>query len=181
MPWRMLTAGMAVALISATIACNRSPKNPDVEKQINQSLNAAGLRDVSADQDADRGVVTLTGEVQAESDKMRAEDIAKSEAAGQVVANQISVRPPGEEDQMEETQSALDDGIESNYKAALVKNKLEHVDYNSKEGVLTLTGSVDTMAQRQLAEKLAAAVPNEKQVVNELKISAQEMPATTRQ
>jgi hyperosmotically inducible periplasmic protein len=176
--WKMFAGTML--LVALGIACNRSPKNPEVEKQINQSLNAAGLRDVTADQNAAKGVVTLTGEVTAEGDKIRAEEIAKSAAAGQIVANQISVRPPGQEDQMKDTQSALDDGIESNYKAALVKNRLKGVDYKSKEGVLTLTGSVDTTAQRKLAEKLASDVPNVKQVVNELKVSGEPFPATTR-
>ena len=35
---------------------------------------------------------------------------------------------------------------------------------------VTLKGDVDTMAERQQAEKVAAATPNVSQVVNELKV-----------
>ena len=176
---RSLTAIVALLLAVGGSACNRSTNNPNVEAQINRSLEAAGLRDVSADQDVDKGVVTLTGEVLDENQKAQAEQIAKTEAGGQVVANEISVRPPGLENQMEETQSALDDGIESNYEAQLVKNQLEEVSYDSNEGVLTLTGSVDSQAKRQTAENLAASVPNVKQVVNMIEVKGPPTPATT--
>src|SRR5262245_188470 len=153
--WSILS--LAFVLVMAT-ACNRGPKHPDVQGQIKQSLDAAGLADVKADQDRDKGVVTLSGEVATETDKQRADDIAKSESAGQIIANQIAVRAPGVEDRMADTQSALDDGIEENFKAEIIKNKLDGVDYDSKEGVLTLSGKVKTQAQRQQAERLAAAV-----------------------
>jgi osmotically-inducible protein OsmY len=177
---RSLTAIVALLLAVGGSACNRSTNNPNVEAQINRSLEAAGLRDVSADQDVEKGVVTLTGEVLDENQKAQAEQIAKTEAGSQIVANEISVRPPGLENQMDETQSALDDGIESNFKAQLVKNNLEAVNYDSEEGVLTLTGSVDSQSARQLAEKLAASVPNVKQVVNMIEVRGQATPTTTR-
>jgi osmotically-inducible protein OsmY len=177
---RTLTEIVALLLAVGGSACNRSTNNPNVEAQINRSLEAAGLRDVSADQDVEKGLVTLTGEVLDENQKAQAEQIAKTEAGGQIVANEISVRPPGLENQMDETQSALDDGIESNFKAQLVKNNLEAVSYDSEEGVLTLTGSVDSQSARQLAEKLAASVPNVKQVVNMIEVRGQATPTTTR-
>ena len=80
---------------------------------------------------------------------------------------------------MADTQSALDDGIEENFKAQLIQNKLDGVDYDSTEGVLTLKGNVKTATERERAEKLAAAVPNVKQVVNEIEISGQTATATT--
>ena len=43
-------------------------------------------------------------------------------------------------------------------------------DAASKNGVITLTGNVNSQSQRQEAEKLAAGVPNVKQVVNELQV-----------
>jgi hyperosmotically inducible protein len=140
-----------------------------VEGEVERSLDAAGLRDVTADQD--QGVVTLSGEVASEEEKARAEEIAKSAATGQIVANEIAVRPPGMEGEARGMQSALDDGIEQNFKAKLIANKLnEGVDYDSQEGVLTLTGEVETAAKRQQLEQLAAAVPNVKQVVNKVEV-----------
>lgn len=48
--------------------------------------------------------------------------------------------------------TALDQGIEKNYKAALISTHLgkQHIDYGAKNGVLTLTGSVHSTAQRNL-------------------------------
>ena len=54
------------------------------------SLDQAGLKDVSASQDRDKGVVTLEGHVAADGDKSKAE----SSARAQVVSNQIPVTPP---------------------------------------------------------------------------------------
>ena len=48
------------------------------------------------------------------------------------------------------------------------------------EGVLTLTGNVKTPAERQAAERLAASVPNVKQVVNEIEVKDQPATTTTR-
>jgi len=171
--------GLALVLALGSAACNRNRNHPDVESQIEKSLDAAGLRDVNADQDREKGVITLKGEVPSEADKQRADQIAKAESQGQVVANEIAVRVPGAEDRMADTQSALDDGIEENFKAQIIQNKLDGVDYDSKEGVLTLTGKVKTADERQRAEKLAAAVPNVKQVVNEIEVSGQSATATT--
>ena len=60
-----------------------------------KSLDQAGYNDVRVSQDRDKGVVTLTGNVLTESDKVQAESIAKNGAGSQVVADQIAVRPPG--------------------------------------------------------------------------------------
>jgi hyperosmotically inducible periplasmic protein len=171
--------GLALALVIGSAACNRNRNNPDVESRIEQSLDAAGLRDVNADQDREKGVVTLKGEVATEADKERADQIAKSESQGQIVANEIAVRPPGAEDRVADTQSALDDGIEENFKAQIVQNKLDGIDYDSNEGVLTLKGKVKTPAERQTAERLAASVPNVKQVVNEIEVNGQPATATS--
>jgi osmotically-inducible protein OsmY len=66
----------------------------------------------------------------------------------------------------------VDDAIEHNFKAALIGNKLEdqHISYKAKNGVLTLSGMVDTPQQRAQAEKVAASVPKVEQVVNEITV-----------
>src|SRR6185295_3246475 len=75
--------------------CSTHPKAPDVAGSLKDALSQAGLRDVSVSQDRDKGVVTLKGKVAADADKMRAESIARTLVAGQVVANEIAVLPPG--------------------------------------------------------------------------------------
>src|ERR1700678_2712885 len=87
---------LAVLLAGASIGCSNSVnKSPDVSDGIHKALDQAGFKDVSTSEDRDKGVVTLGGHVASDADKAQAESIANSLAAGQVVANQIAVVPPG--------------------------------------------------------------------------------------
>lgn len=134
----------------------------------------AGLEDVSVSQDRNKGVVTLGGRVPADVNKSQAESIAKAIAAGQVVANQIAVTPPGGESAARAMNSDLDSGIEKNLDAALIQNGLQrNVKYDVKNGVVTLTGEVSSHSVRAQAEQVASSVPNVKQVVNELQFKNQ--------
>ena len=123
-------------------------------------------------QDRDKGVVTLSGDVKSEEAKTQAEDIAKQNAGGLIIANEIGVRPEGTEGDAKKVDKNLDKAIEDNYRAAITANGMDnqHIHFDSKNGVITLKGDVDTAAQRESAEKMAAKVPNVSQVVNELEV-----------
>jgi hyperosmotically inducible periplasmic protein len=162
-------------ILAGMIACSDTPtKSPDVTDNLRRSLDQAGLKDVSVSQDRDKGVVTLTGTTASESDKSQAESIAKSIAGPQVVSDQIAVRPPGYESTAKKVDSDLDKGIEKNFDAVLVRHKLDSaVKYDVKNGVVTLTGHVNSQSRRAWVEKLATGVPNVRQVVNELEVKNQ--------
>jgi hyperosmotically inducible protein len=164
-----------VGILTAALAgCSDTPKSPDVADGIRKSLDQAGLKDVSVSQDRDRGVVTLTGTAMSEAEKAQAESIAKSFAGSQVVADQIAVRPPGNESAAKKIDSDLDKAIEKNVDAALVENKFDKtVKYDVKNGVVTLTGKVSSQTKRAMVERLVTAVPNVQQVVNELQVKDQ--------
>ena len=89
-----------------------------------------------------------------------------------MVSNEIGVRPEGAESDAKKIDSNLDDAIEKDFKAVIIANRLEkqHIRFDSKNGVLTLKGDVDTASERSRVEKLAASVPNVQQVVNELDV-----------
>ena len=149
-------------------------KSPDVSSSIRKSLNDAGFKDVSVDQDRDKGVVTLGGQVATDNDKLQAESLAKGLAGAQVVADQITVVPLVGGKDAKAVNSDLDKGIEQNLDAALIQNKLhDHVKYAVKNHVVTLTGEVDSQSRRREAEGVAASVPNVEQVVNELQVKNQ--------
>jgi hyperosmotically inducible periplasmic protein len=175
------TALMTVVLAAGSfLGCSRTPKAPDVSDSIRNALDQAGLRDVSEKQDRQNGVVTLGGHVAAEADKARAESIARSLAAGQVVANQIAVLPPGVEGAAKTVNSDLDKGIEKNLDAALIQSGLHRdIDYHVKNGVVTLTGSVNSQAKRTQVESVAASVPYVQQVVNELQVKDQKATSSS--
>jgi hyperosmotically inducible protein len=165
---------LAAVLTIALAGCSSTPQAPDVADSIRQSLKTNGLNDVSVKQDRDKGVVTLGGHVPADSDKGRAEVIAKSMAAGQVVANEIAVLPPGAESTAKTIDADLDKAISKNLDAALVQNRLEkQVKTDVKNGVVTLTGDVGSEARRAEAAQIARSVPNVQQVVNELQVKEQ--------
>src|ERR1700722_169132 len=143
----LLVAGM-LAGCSGTTA-----KSPDVSDSIRKSLDQADLKDVTVSQDRDKGVVTLGGRVANDSDKMHAETLAKSLAGTQVVADQIAMLPPGLEKEAKAVNSDLDQGIEKNLDAALIQSNLrKRVKYDVKNGVVTLTGEVNSQNKRARAE-----------------------------
>ena len=149
-------------------------KSADVSDSIRKSLDQAGFKDVSVSQDRDKGIVTLSGKVASENDKLQAESLAKSLAGAQVVANQIAVIPVGVEKEAKAVNSDLDKGIEKNLDAALIQNRMhDNVKYDVKNGVVTLTGEVNSEDKRTRAEKVATAVPNVQQVVNDLQVKNQ--------
>ena len=166
---------LALLVVVTLVGCSGTARqSPDVSDSIRKSLDQAGLKDVSVSQDRDKGVVTLGGHVAADADKSQAESIAKSIATGQVVANQIAVMPPGGESEAKAVNSDLDQGIEKNLHASLIRNKLhKSVKYDVKNGVVTLTGEVNSQSKRALADRIASAVPNVKQVVNDVQIKEQ--------
>ncbi len=171
-----LLIGMGLAL---TLACTDQTKAPDVTDNVRHALDSAGLTDVHVSQDRDKNVVKLTGNVATDDDKGRAESIAKSQAGSAVVADEIAVRPKGDEGTAKKVDSELDSGIDKNLEAMLVEHKMNHVvRYDVNNGVVTLKGNVPSQGQRSNVEKLAQQVPNVKQVVNELEVKNQRATST---
>ncbi len=171
----MLTPVLLAALLSA---CSSQPKSPDVTSDVRKSLDQAGLQNVHVSQDREKGVVTLTGNVPSQDDKMRAEDVAKSIATGEVVADEVAVEPPNVSD-AKTVNSDYDKAIKNNLDAALRQNHLNKaVSYDVKNGVVTLKGEVNSQARRSEAQKIAASIPNVQQVVNELDVKNQRATST---
>lgn len=165
----------AIAAIGLMAGCAQTTKSPDVAENIRKALDQAGLKSVSVTEDRDKGVVTLGGQVAADADKAQADSIARSMAAGQVVADQVAVIPPGEAGSAaRDINGDLDKGIQENLDAALLQTKLhDGVKFSVKNRVVTLTGEVDTPARRQQVQQVAAQTPNVAQVVNELQVKNQ--------
>ena len=169
--WPALLTMAALAILGG---CSQTVKSPDVSANIRTALDQAGLKKVSIAQDRDKGVVTLSGNVESDGNKAQAEAIAKSLAGGQVVSDQIAVLPVGAESDARAMNSDLDKGIEQNLDAALIQSQLhDAVKYAVKNHVVTLTGEVASQSKRREAERVAGVVPNVQQVVNELQVKNQ--------
>ena len=171
---KLLVTLLTLLIIGTLLGCSDTAQSLDVTDSIRKSLDQAGLKDVSVSQDRDKGVVTLGGHVPSDVDKSQAESIAKSIAGGQVVSNQIGVIPPAAASEAKTVNSDLDKGIEKNLDAALIQHRLHKgVKYDVKNGVVTLTGQVNSQARRAQVKNVASAVPNVQQVVNEIEVKGQ--------
>lgn len=168
---KVLLMTTLAAMFLTTAACNQSKKSE--ADAVKQALEQADLKGVTVTEDADKNTVTLGGTLHSEDAKNRAADVAKSAAPDRTIANEISVQPVGDESQAKAVQSNLDDGIENNYKAALIASRLnkQSIHYDAKNGVLTLKGTVKTPQQKAEAEQLASKIPNVQQVVNQLDVN----------
>lgn len=165
--------------IGVFAGCSTTTKSPDVSDSVRRSLDQSGYKDVTVSDDRDKGVVTLGGNVTMDSDKAQAESIAKSIAGSQVVADQIAVVPTEDSSAAKAVNSDLDKGIEKNLDAALIQNRMrKQVKYDVKNGVVTLTGDVNSESRRSRAQSVASSVPNVQQVVNELQIKDQKASST---
>ena len=170
--------GLAVFALAAlmtlfvTTACNRA-QHPDVKDDVNNAMTRNDLGVVKVSQDRDRGVITLTGDVDSPEKKALAESVAAQAAPGYAISNEVGVRPVGNESQAKAVDSNLDSAIQDNYKAALKAHKNlddQSISCDAKNGTLVIKGSVKTKAQKNEAMLLAKNVPNVKEVVNELEV-----------
>jgi hyperosmotically inducible protein len=144
-----------------------------MKKRPSHSLNSNNLNAVSVAQDRDKGVITLTGNVDSQDLKNQAETLAKQAAPDYTIADEVGVRPP-DANNARAVASNLDSAIEDNYKAAIKEHKNldeQSIHFSAKNGALVLKGSVKTEQQKREAADLAKKVPNVQQVVNEIEVN----------
>jgi hyperosmotically inducible protein len=168
----VLTTLLGTLLLSG---CNSEAKHPDVKDAVNNAMTQNNLGVVNVSQDRDKGVLTLTGDVDSSEKKVQAENVAQQAAPGYTISNEIGVRPLGAESQAKAVDSSLDSGIQDNYKAVLKAHKNlddQNISYDAKNGALVLTGTVKTQAQKNEANRLAKAIPNVKEVVNKIEVKS---------
>lgn len=175
-PRKFKSVALVLAAFTALLilgACNNNPKHADVKDAVDTAMTRNDLGVVKVSQDRDKGLLTLTGDVETPEKKAQAESVAKEAAPDYAIANEIGVRPVGAESQARSVDSNLDDAIEDNYKAAIKAHKDlddQSIHYDAKNGTLMLKGSVKTPAQKKQAVLLAKNVPNVKEVVDELQV-----------
>jgi hyperosmotically inducible protein len=174
-------AGACLVAAIAVVGCNReNTASPEVADSIEKSLDQAHIDDVSVDQDREKGVVTLKGSVASDAEKAQAAAIAKAAAPRDVIANEIRVLPAGMEERADDVADDLDAGIERNLDAAFTSADVRDITRKVETQVVTLTGDVTSEADRRRIEKMAAAVPNVKQVVNKLEVKNQRATSPAR-
>ncbi|HEY1804779.1 MAG TPA: BON domain-containing protein [Terracidiphilus sp.] len=167
--------GSTTLLITALAiaGCHQHADHADEKSAVTTSLGSNNLNSVSVSQDRDKGVMTLSGDVTSDDQRSQAETLAKQAAPDYTIADEIGVRPTGEQSQASAVSSKLDDGIEDNFKAEIKAHRNlddQSIHIKAKNGTLVLSGSVKTAEQKREAESLAKKTPNVQQVVNELEV-----------
>jgi hyperosmotically inducible periplasmic protein len=172
--WKALVVSSLAGILMIG-GCNSNPRYADSKDAVNNALTQNNLGSIHVAQDRDKGVMTLTGTVPTDDQKTQAESVAKQAAPTYTVADEIAVVPPQNASETKSALSHTDDAIEDNFKAELKKHHNlndQDISVKSKNGSVTLSGSVKTQAQKREAEKLAKAVPNVQQVVNEIEVKS---------
>jgi osmotically-inducible protein OsmY len=163
---------LVVVTVMLSMACARKTSTVAYEDGVKNALKQAELTDVNVSEDATKNTITLTGKVHSEDAKLAAARVAQTAGGDRLIVNEISVQPVGVEGEAKDVARNSDDAIEKNYKAALIAQGLDKqsINYDAQNGVLKLGGSVKSVPERVEAEKLAQAVPNVQQVVNQIEI-----------
>ena len=158
----------AMALITGlSVACHRSETKDNVRKALDQS----NMQQVGVKVDEDANIVHLTGTVESMADRTRAGEVANA-AVGTTgrVLNEVTVRGLNEK-----TASSLDGDI----RKALDKSvdadpvlKQRDVNFDVKNGMVAITGHVQSAAEKTRVTDIARSAPGVKDVANGLEIEA---------
>jgi hyperosmotically inducible periplasmic protein len=120
--------------------------------------------------EANDGVVKLTGEVAGPSHKEMVQDVVEGLPGVRSVDNQLVVKPEDEHS---------DGSIRLKVKTTLLFHRSVSgikTDVAVKDGVVTLTGTASSEAQKELTTEYATDIEGVKQVKNELKVTREPPP-----
>lgn len=113
------------------------------------------------------GVVDLNGKVESAGGRSTAEQIARGIDGVTDVRNNLQVVLATDRPRVE----ARDDDLERRVEAELGRDReLRSVDAEVNDGVVRLTGEVDSLAQSALASEMARRVPGVRAVTNEIMV-----------
>jgi hyperosmotically inducible periplasmic protein len=178
---KRLTVAVASLAMLIGVGCSQHRANtPSEKKAVVDALKNAGYDKINVDEDRDKGVITLKGDIATQADKEKAESVARQTASNSVIANELLVTN-ADKGEAKEVNKDNDDAIKARFKEWVAANhvKNQHVSADVNNGVLTLTGDVDTEAQRTMFEKQTAKIEGVTEVVNKLEVKANKHHKTT--
>jgi osmotically-inducible protein OsmY len=161
-----------------------------VEAQLNTNADLDRL-DLSVDADAERNLVTLSGDVETEAQKNQAMELARNAHPGLMVNSQIEVEPrevSRSEWTEEHARAARDKAVEYGDKIgnslddAWIHTKIttkligdndasaHEINVDVNNNVVTLRGTVDSADEKAEATRIARETEGVKSVNNQLKV-----------
>ncbi|PYR79832.1 MAG: hypothetical protein DMF86_02440 [Acidobacteria bacterium] len=141
--------------------------------RVQDRLKDANIKDVNANWKKDENTLHLTGQVKAEADKQRAEELASQVVgtSGRVV-NEVKVDGVD----YAELDSRIERQLDTMFKDDKQRDHLD-LTFHSKAGVVTITGDAPSQAVKDRVTERVRSVEGVKDVVNDLEIKpAKEQP-----
>lgn len=161
---QMVMIGISILFISALSACSKGPDDATLTTDVKTKLsadNAAAASGVNVE--AKSGVVTLSGMVDSEASKSKAEQAAKGVLGVQSVVNNLTVKPAPTP-----MSFAEDATLKKDVEANLTKYGVKGITVEAANGEVTLKGDI-MRAKLQDAMK-AANEAKPKKVNNQMNI-----------
>jgi hyperosmotically inducible periplasmic protein len=129
------------------------------------------------------GIVTLTGEVESEGERRQALAIARNTDGVKSVTDQLQIQPADADRADDDTRTTRRDtslGIDDVWITTKVQAKFfldddikgREIDVDSRDGIVFLTGTVESDAERRVAETIALETDGVSRVENQLKVDA---------
>jgi hyperosmotically inducible protein len=169
----MLVVSMAV------VACASTRTTKSAGEQVDDSVTtgrvkAALIADPTTkahqiDVETFKGTVQLNGFVDSSASKERATEVARNTKGVTAVRNNLTVKT----DARSAGDTVDDSAITAKVKAALAGDnrvRAHQVNVETREGVVQLTGFVDSSEAKQTAEELARSIDDVKSVDNEIDV-----------
>lgn len=128
---------MILFILAVVASC--APSDKDVMESVQKTLSAnAALSPVNAS--VEKGIVTLTGEVDSNELKNLAETSVTGIQGVKSVVNSVTVKPQGPTP--EEMKKAADDALLTKVNENFATYKIEGITATVSDGIVTLTGNV---------------------------------------
>ena len=157
----MLALPTCILFVSLA-ACNSKPKDADVKAAVDKSIAAIPyLSEINTD--VKDGVVTLSGQVKDDGEKLGAEAAAKAVNGVKSVINNITIAPPPAAPVVITADDPLKASVDNTIKA------YPGVTATVKDGVITLTGQIKKADLQKLMMALNTLKP--KKIENQLTIN----------
>lgn len=190
---RPYTTIFALAVIATlSLGCTRSTARAETVRTAGDSIHDASitmrikttylfnghLNPFRINVDTRDGVVTLRGTVPSDIHRDLAGSIAKSADGVTEVDNELRVEPAKAGDGPDEADKSFGQSVRDATTSASIKMtlafqrgvKASHIAVHTDRGTVTLTGEVDSQAERQLAGRLARETEGVMNVENQLDV-----------
>src|SRR5882672_5488598 len=176
---RGFISSVLIVLSLAMVACASTRTQKSAGEQVDDSVTTGRVKAAliadpvtkahQIDVETFKGTVQLNGFVDTSASKERASEVARSTKGVTAVRNNLAVKATERSGE----QTVDDSAITVKVKTALAgdpRTKAHQVNVETREGVVQLSGFVDSSEAKSTAEELARAVDNVKSVANELDV-----------